>query len=502
MPIAFDQYVDITSSVGGVAVASNRELILRLVTTNELVPTGTVLEFTSSDDVGTHFGTTSEEFLQAQFYFGFINKLSTTASRISFTFWAEVDTVPLVFGETDTYVLGTFTDGPITDGAMTVTMGPDVEVITGIDFTGDTSLADVAATIEAAIIATAASVQFTGATVTFNAVDQRFELVGGGPAGAAAMDIAAGGSGTEVAPLIGWQEPGALFSDGEAIQTLTEVLTASSQLSNNYGSFAFIPTLDNTQITEVATWNDGENVKYMYLEKTLSANAQDLFDLIDDISGTGVTLFEVLTPSEYPWLLPAAIFASTPYFRRASVQNYMFQQASLTASVTTTTLAQFFDGIRTNYYGVTQQAGALLAFYQRGFLMGGSTDPIDMGVYANEVFLKDAIGVSIFNLLLAVPVVPANAAGTAQVLAAIQGNIDDALDSGIISVGKILNDTQVAFITVVTGDENAFLQIQNIGYWITAEVTEPTSNEFVVNYTLLYSKNDAVRKVEGTHTLI
>jgi len=504
MPIDFAQYVAIVSSVGGAAVATNRELILRLVTTNPLVPTGTVVEFTDVDDVGTFFGTTSTEFLQAQFYFGFINKLSTQANKISYTFWADVDTFPLVFGAEDTYVLGTFTDDPITDGEMTVTMGPNVEVITGIDFTGDTSLADVAATIQAAIVATAASVQFTGAVVSFNATDQRFELVGGGPAGAATMDIGPGEQGgTEVAPLIGWQLPTARFSDGANIQTVTEVLTESTQLSNNYGSFAFITTQSEAEILEAATWNDGENVKFMYLEKTLAADSQALFDAIDDISGTGVTLYDdTLDPLEYPWLAPAAVFASTPYFRRASVQNYMFQQFSLTASVTTTVLANTFDAIRVNYYGQTQQAGQLIAFYQRGFLMGGTSDPIDMGVYANEAFLKDAIGVSLINLLVSQPAVPANASGITQVLTSIQGNIDDALVSGIISVGKTLNDNQIATITTLTGDENAFLQIQNIGYWITGFLTEPTSGNFVVNYLLLYSKNDVVRKVEGSHVLI
>ena len=64
MPIPFDRYVDITSSVGGTEVAAQRELILRLITTNPLIPSGTIEEFESAAEVSTYFdGDTSAEFL-------------------------------------------------------------------------------------------------------------------------------------------------------------------------------------------------------------------------------------------------------------------------------------------------------------------------------------------------------------------------------------------------------------------------------------------------------
>ena len=62
MAISQKRYVDITSGVGGAAVASERELIARLITTNQLAPMGSVMEFTSLDNVGIHFGTGSAEY--------------------------------------------------------------------------------------------------------------------------------------------------------------------------------------------------------------------------------------------------------------------------------------------------------------------------------------------------------------------------------------------------------------------------------------------------------
>lgn len=501
MPIAFSKYVNIVSAVGGAGVATARELILRLISTDFQIPSGSVVEFDTAAEVSAYFGATSAEFLQAQFYFAFISKLATQPSKISFTHWADAATAPRVIGEAGTYAVGDYDS--IADGTLTVTMGPDTEVLSGLDFTLDASLADVAATIETAVqAAPPATLLWTAATVTYNTTAARFELLGG-DTGAAAMDVAATVAGTDMRPLLGWAPPGVRLSFGSDIQTITEVLTESTELSNNYGSFSFIDILLAAESLEAATWNDGENVKFMFTEKVGDADAATLQASLANLGGVGLTLYDgALSPAEYPWLLPSSIMAATPYFRRASVQNYMFQQASLTPSVTGDTLSATYDAIAVNYYGQTQQAGQNIAFYQRGFLQGLSSDPVDMGIYANEVFLKDAIGVSIINLLLALSSVPANASGSNQVLSVIQSDIDDALTSGIISVGKELDSTQIAFITSVTGDNKAYLQIQGIGYWISAQILEPTPDEFVVDYTLLYSKNDSIRKVEGSHILI
>ena len=70
MPIPFSKYVAITSSVGGVAQASARELILRLITTNPLVPSGSVVEFDSVAAVAAYFDLGAVEAVesdQAQF---------------------------------------------------------------------------------------------------------------------------------------------------------------------------------------------------------------------------------------------------------------------------------------------------------------------------------------------------------------------------------------------------------------------------------------------------
>ncbi len=498
MAIKITKYVEITSGVGGVAQVSLRELIGRLFTINPLAPTKSFIEFGDADSVGVYFGTDSEEYKRSVFYFVFVSKQITIPQKISFARWAEVDTAPQIFGTAANHIVGDFTG--ISDGAFALTLGPDTEIITGIDFTLDVSLADVATTIEDAMQAANVAALWTGATVTYNITDKRFEMTGGA-IGANVVVVADAGSGTEIAGLIGWLNLGTILSDGVVAESITDVLTESAGASNNFGSFAFMPALTEADIVEAATWNKAQNVMFQFYAAVLETDAQSTFDAVKDLGGTGVMIKSPTAVDEYPEMMPMMILASTDYSKRNANQNYMFYQFAISATVSDTTISNALDLIRMNYYGETQQAGASLRFFQRGLLMGLAADPLDMNIYANEQWLKDAAAVAIMNLLLALSAVPANDTGRTQVLGVVQDIIEQALFNATISVGKTLNATQQAFIAQVTGDDQAWRQIETIGYWIDAEVVED-GGEFKIVYTLLYAKADAVRKVEGTHTLI
>jgi hypothetical protein len=156
-----------------------------------------------------------------------------------------------------------------------------------------------------------------------------------------------------------------------------------------------------------------------------------------------------------------------------------------------------------NYYGVTQSAGQLVSFYQRGDLFGLATDILDMGAYANEVWLKAEATTDLINLQLALAQLPANAQGRIIILNTLQGVVNKALNNGVISVGKTLNQTQINYITAETGNSNAWYQVQNSGYWMNVVIAlDAGSGDYIATYTLIYSKNDVVKKIVGRHTLI
>ena len=98
--------------------------------------------------------------------------------------------------------------------------------------------------------------------------------------------------------------------------------------------------------------------------------------------------------------------------------------------------------------------------------------------------------------------VQANNYGVNLILAVLQGVINQALLNGTISVGKTLTIAQQMYITSATGDSLAWHQVQNNGYWVDVVITNPSTNVYVATYVLIYSKDDVIRKVTGTHTLI
>lgn len=504
-PIPFSNYVDITSGVGGNNSVRQRDLITRIFTENALVPTNSTIEFDSAGEVLTYFGSSSEEYKRAQFYFGWISKNITQPQKIAYTRWANVDTDPQIFGDKSlTQAVASYTS--ITAGTFILTMGTEANITVGpINFTAAGSLATVAADVQTAVRAhTAGGTLWTSATVVWDSANNRFELTGGA-AGAAALAVQAGVGGSDVAAQLGWLGVNAIISPGADAQTLTDLMESSTEQSNNFGSFLFIPSLTQNQIVEVATWNDDQNVRYMYLVPVTASNAAAISAALLAYSGNSVTLSPFA--NQYAEMAPGMILAATNYTASNSVQNYMFQIfPGLTASVTDGSTAASYDNLRVNYYGNTQNAGQIIEFYQRGTMTGASQDPVDQNVYANEMWLKDAAGAAIMTLLLSLSKVSANRYGISQILTILQGPINLALSNGTISAGKPLTDTQKIFITNVTGDDTAWQQVQNIGYWrgcvVESYVTEDGRTEYRAVYTLIYSKDDDIRKVNGSHDLI
>lgn len=508
MAISFKKYVDILSGVGAGAGVRQRDLIGRLFTTNPLLPTQSFIEFTTPEDVAEYFGDDSAEYKRAAWYFSFISKNITQPKKISFARWADAATAPLIYGKKADRALANFTS--IDDGSFSLTMGAFTYVVSGIDLTGAASFAAIAALLQTGIRAkTGGGALWTNATVSYDAVRKSFNLVGGAT-GNAVISTAAGNVGTTITGLLGWFEnDGAILSDGVVAETLTETLTASADASNNFGAIAFIPTLTLDDWIEIGTWNglSTQNLAYQVMVPVLAVDAATYEAALADFPGLGVTLLgEDDADGEYPEMAPMVILAATDYNKRNSVQNYMFQILRLTPSVKTTQLSNTYDALRINYYGQTQTAGQFIQFYQRGTLMGLPSAPSDMNVYANEQWLKDAAGAKIMELLLNLARVSANTQGRSSLISVLQSVINQALFNGTISVGKTLTDTQKVYIGSITGDENAWHQVQNIGYWldcvITPFVNTNGTTEYKAVYALVYSKDDAIRKVEGTHTLI
>lgn len=581
MAININRYVSITSGVAGGAQLAAREYIARIFTANPLLPPQTYVEFQNAAQVGAFFGLFSEEYYRAQFYYSFLSKTFTQPQNMSFGRWVYAASAPMIFGYNNPANPQVYTNySSHNDGSIGITIGGVAHMFSSLDFTSVVDLAGVASVLQTAI-----SGVFAGTTVVYNSPTGNFILTGGTP-GAATISVQAGTTGTDIsgAMFLNWlpaatfvngvfSGAGAIWANGSAAETPVQSVTTSLGLSNNFGSFAFMPvfltgtlasstavtvassaglsmgmyvygvgiqpgttisaipdgthvtlsvaatvssaqllafTLNPVQIASLATYAESLNVVVMYMAPVNALNYSAIEAAVFGIGANGQTLAPQISANaidptnQYPEMFPMMIQAATNYTSQNAVQNYEFQQvAGLTPSVTTDAAANQYDAARVNYYGQTQQAGQFISFYQKGVLNGLPTDPLDMNVFANEIWLKDAATVALMQLLLSATQVPANYAGRNMILTTMQGVINQALFNGTISVGKNLTSSQIAFITEATNDPNAWYQVQTIGYWVDAQIVGSGSPvTYTATYTLIYSKDDVIRKVVGTDILI
>lgn len=502
MAISQSKYVSITSGIGGASAASRKDLGLRLLTTNALFPTNTVLEFTSAADVGNFAGTQSTEYTLAQAYFGRVSKSATVPNKISFMYAPFIATACSITSTITPEELTTYT--AISAGSMVISMGGVSYTLSGLDFTGATSYADVATVIQTAIRAnTAGGDLYTNATVVFDATAQSFILTGGVTGDNVITYATTAGSGTDISGTIGWDEAGSpILSDGIDAEDIATILNDTVELSDNFGSYAFISlTLDSSNVAEIGAWNSAQNFKFMFCGDVSDTNYSTVIAVAKGYAGMAIN-YQPYADALPAYLMPATIFASTNYNKVNGTVNYMYQQFPAQAvTVDTNALANTLDPLFINYNGQTQKAGSKIEFYQDGFLADGT----DMAVYANEIWLKDAMETEILNLEVASEKIPANDDGLAAILGVLQAVVGEALNNGCISVGKELTNTQKAYITQLTGDNTAWQIIELNGYVLDIKLTMQVvngANKYIAEYTLVYAKGDSIRKVKGTHTLI
>lgn len=508
-------YVGITSSVQGESQVPTRNLNGMIITGNPLVPTGQIVSFQTAAAVGVYFGTSSEEYARAVFYFGWVSKQGTQANLLSFWNWNnDAATNDLIFGGTPISSLTQF--NAITSGELELTMGGVTHTLTGINLSAAGSLAAVASDIQTAIQAySAGGAQWTGATVAYNSTTGTFNLTSG-TTGADVINVQAAVSNDLAGPL-GWlatasaTSPGTILSNGQAAQTISASLNALIAISNNFGSFCFTNALapSLSTIEAAANWNNSltPNVQFLFSVQVTPSNASAWEAALNQIGGMEMTLQSpgAQATIEYPEMAPMMVLGATDYTQRNAVQNYEFQQFNLTPSVTNQTAFNTYTGLGINFYGVTQTAGAYIAFYQQGVMYGLATQPQTINVYANEIWFKDALAAQLLNLLLSQTQVSANNAGKSLITNSLQAVVNQAVFNGTISVGTALTTQQIATITAFTGSPTAYQQVQTVGYWLnvvfqTYVVDGVTLYKAV--YTLIYKKDDVISQIQGSNILI
>lgn len=139
MSISITRYVDINSGVGGANIVPQRALVARIFTNNSLLPPQTFVSFSDASDVGAYFGTASEEYLRALFYFSFISKTITVPQTIQYARWTVNAVAPMVQSISTNSLLPISMWTSIGSGSFGITIGSLIGVFTGITFSNTQS---------------------------------------------------------------------------------------------------------------------------------------------------------------------------------------------------------------------------------------------------------------------------------------------------------------------------------------------------------------------------
>lgn len=507
MPISINRYVPITSGVIGAQSVQERSRCGLRFTTDPKVPAGSVVTFT--DEIaalaGALFGNDSPDAEFAAQYAAYVSPPpASRASILRFAAYVNVDRAPRIFGGKIQPVLANFT--AITAGTLSLTMGEVTQNLAGLNFSTAATLADVATVLQTVIRAANVSPIWASATVSYDNVTASFNLVGGAD-GLAPVSIGAAAAG-DVGAVLGWRAPLAVFSPGAAAQSPLEALQVAEQVTDSFGSFSYSAagavTID--QAEAVALYNAGLNVKYQFYYQVAMATAAQVYAALSQYASTGLILNGLV--GEFKESLPAAIGAAIDYNRTNCVVNVMYRQGPFANDndVSDDPTANGLDALRVNYYGTTSNAGQKLAFFQRGYLLGPASAPLDINVHFNEQWLKSALQADFLSGQIALAQIGADDKGRGIVMGLLLGRVLQAKRNGVISIGKPFTTLQQIAVTQITNDPDAWRDVQTNGYWadvVIVSYTGPSeTTEYKAVYTLVYSKNDVVRKIEGSHNLV
>lgn len=499
MAISQSKYVDITSGQGGQASAAYKELIGRFLSNSPKLAAKTVKELPSAADVGLFFGYQSEEYYAAQTYFNYLSPRMRKPSKISFYRVTLEGLAAFLYGTSAPATLAQLK--AVTSGSFNLSLGGVSADITGLDFSAANDYGAAAQSIEAKIRAAQTADSWKNATVEFNALDNAFVITSGDKIeGEVIMPLSAAQSGTDISSMLGLsQGQNPIVSYGAARQTAAQMFDEMQNISNNFATFADLTgTVGKSDMAKFASLS---NITRMASIPVTPENAAQIQSETADYSGTALVLNKFT--GERPEIIPMAIAASTDYDALNGVVSYDFKKfAGVSPSVTSDEDYTLYNGLKINFYGATQQAGQPVSFFQHGYLQGS---PSDMGVYVNEIWLKDHIATDFINYMISVPAWSAGTKGKAAGDAIIMQNVELAKRNGTILQGKPLTNTQKAYILSLTDDAEAWRKVQEEGYYFTSEIVNETAEngteQFVYKYTLIYSKGDIIRKVEGTHIL-
>jgi len=473
MSISQNRFVDIKSGVAGATAVPLQSQAARVFTPSKFIGSNEVLTFYNADTVIAFFGD-GREAKYAKEYFAYISPPPISgAKELQFASFSKMSSSKAV-GRGKVATLESLKMQSI---SLSVKTGGKTEVVTG-DISEAGSYSEVASSIKSDAV-----------TVGFEAVPYPHFILT-----SSVGDIES----IENGESLGFDD---VAIHSQNIDTATKAMVNSVDKNNSFFTAYFLDTPELKDAISLAEYIASKNGRYQLYLAVDEKNEKEFSEALINTSSVGLLRANVAS-------LPSAVIAAIDYDRTNATVNMMFRQSGVTITdvVDSDAEAGRLDKLRVNYYGQTAVSGARIAFFQRGFLCGTGAAMVDMGIHANEQWLRSYIEQQWFSLLINTRGIQINTDGKNAAYSVLEDTATKAINNGTILRGKTLNVVQRKAITDMTNDHRAYIQVEEQGYWYSVQFEEVQNlsnvTEYVMKYTFIYAKGDFVRKIEGSHNLI
>lgn len=478
---------DIVNIIPGVVGAGGTglELVGLMLTNSARIPSGAVLSFASASAVSAYFGSTSVEAQQAAVYFrSYVNSFIKPASLL-FSAYATAARAGWLRGASLGLSLAQL---QALSGTLTITFSGTAQTSSTINLSSATSFSNAATLIQSAFTTPAF-------TVTYDSIADAF-LFTSTDTGDAVTVIPA--TGTLAGPLGLTTAAGVTLSAGSDVAVPSEALDAIVAQTQNFASFTHLFTATDDQIVDLATWNNGQENRYLFVPWTNSQAATTNTDTTSpakriaatDLSGTAV----LWSPSPDKAALVLGYVASLDFNRTNGRTVAAFRTGTgLTADVTNQQVAANLLANGYSFYGTYATANDAFTWIYNG-QVSGLFAWIDS--YINQIWMNNQFQLSLMTLLGSIGQIPYNDDGYELIQAGLQADIDNAVSFGAIRSGVTLSFAQQAEVNAIVGQDIAdtlfargwFLSTVDPGAQVRAQRGSPIC-------TFIYTDGQSVQKI-------
>ena len=476
--------------------ASGTDLVLNgmFLTTNALIPAGSVMGFSTADDVGKFFGTTSDEYTVASVYFaGYKNSFKKPRQIF---YGSRVNAATGAWLRGSKYV-GTLAQlQAVTAGTLDLTIDGTAIALTALDFSAATSLSGCATVLQTALSSALAST-----TCTYSSLTGAFQI--SSPTTGATSSITYAEDGT-LATLLGLtQASGAVLSQGSDALDVPANMASLRGVTENWATFTYLYSASDDEILDLSAWASSQGVEYLLVAWSTSSTLKNQVDTTSiayklGAANAGATTL-IFGDAKYASFIMGTA-ASIDWDRTQGAITFAFKsQDGLVPTIDNATDATVLLQKKCNLYGTYATRNDDFVFLYDSNMFGDYNfiDP-----FINTIWFNNSLQVAIMNGLSQSPRVPYNEDGYTLVRSWCQDPINRAKKNGVIDPGVTLSEAQKTELIREAGLDITS-NLQTDGYYLQVIDGGPQvrTTRDTPNCSLWYAYAGSIHRIELASTL-